>query len=470
MPAYLSPIGNSQIVDVNGNPLNGGKIYTYLAGTSTPAGTWTTSVGNIAQTNPIILNSLGATANPIFLSAGVAYKIIIKDSLDVATLYTFDNITGINDPAFLNVSGTLPAWVSLDSNLTYLSPTIFSASGDQTLILTKGRRIRVSVTSGTINCSVYSSVFSAGFTVVIVKLDNGGILDAGLLVLSYSIIDPEKPSLPNTYTTRLLLGIPQYIADNFLINSKLNINQDNRVFNTTTILAANEYWIDGWKAGSSGATVYYNTADSLVTISAGTLCQTMDLNELPQGSALLDYAGTSSYGFNQSGVTNVAANSPPISGIGVIVNIGISGNPNFVLGVGNFSTSSPLMIISGDSWNYPKVNKIQIELANCQRYHVRVTGIDGITGWGVGRSSTTSISRIWITPPVPMYAKPTVVFNGVLLDYLAATTAATAATVYSSKNEVMMEITHAAVVTAGQGCGLQIPNGVGNYIELNARL
>lgn len=59
MALYLSPIANDQQIDANGDPLVGGKIYTYLAGSSTPAATYTDSTGITAQANPIILNSLG---------------------------------------------------------------------------------------------------------------------------------------------------------------------------------------------------------------------------------------------------------------------------------------------------------------------------------------------------------------------------------------------------------------------------
>ena len=57
----LSPIGGAanQFFNNNGIPLAGGFIYTYLAGTSTPQPTYTTNAGNIAHTNPIVLDSAG---------------------------------------------------------------------------------------------------------------------------------------------------------------------------------------------------------------------------------------------------------------------------------------------------------------------------------------------------------------------------------------------------------------------------
>ena len=46
MTAYISPPPNFQFVDTNGDPLVGGLLYTYEAGTSTPVTTYTSSTGN----------------------------------------------------------------------------------------------------------------------------------------------------------------------------------------------------------------------------------------------------------------------------------------------------------------------------------------------------------------------------------------------------------------------------------------
>ena len=88
--AGLSPTPKQQIFGSDGAPLVGGKIYTYLAGTSTPATTYTDYSAATANTNPIILDSLGQ-AN-IWLLSTVSYKFIVKTATDVL-LYTVDNIT-----------------------------------------------------------------------------------------------------------------------------------------------------------------------------------------------------------------------------------------------------------------------------------------------------------------------------------------------------------------------------------------
>jgi hypothetical protein len=88
--AGLSPTPKQQIFGTDGEPLVGGKIYTYAAGTSTPIATYTDYSAGTANTNPIILDSRGQ-AN-IWLLSTVSYKFIVRDANDVL-LYTVDNIT-----------------------------------------------------------------------------------------------------------------------------------------------------------------------------------------------------------------------------------------------------------------------------------------------------------------------------------------------------------------------------------------
>jgi hypothetical protein len=88
--AGLSPTPKQQIFGSDGAPLVGGKIYTYLAGTSTPATTYTDFGAGTANTNPIILDSYGQ-AN-IWLLSSTSYKFIVRTATDVL-LYTVDNIS-----------------------------------------------------------------------------------------------------------------------------------------------------------------------------------------------------------------------------------------------------------------------------------------------------------------------------------------------------------------------------------------
>jgi hypothetical protein len=91
---FLSPVGGvaAQFFDNNGVPLSGGKLYTYAAGTTTPLVSYTTSAGNVARTNPIILNSAGRVGDggEIWITSA-AYKFVLTDSTNVL-IATYDNV------------------------------------------------------------------------------------------------------------------------------------------------------------------------------------------------------------------------------------------------------------------------------------------------------------------------------------------------------------------------------------------
>lgn len=81
----------AQFFTNNGVPLNGGLIYTYDAGTTTPAATYTSSSGGTPNTNPIVLDSAGRTPAQIWLTAGSSYKFVLQTSAGVL-IQTNDNI------------------------------------------------------------------------------------------------------------------------------------------------------------------------------------------------------------------------------------------------------------------------------------------------------------------------------------------------------------------------------------------
>jgi len=114
MAVNLSPIGNGfQFFSNDGLPLNGGKILTYQAGSTTPFTTYTDSNGLIANTNPIILGTSGRPPSEIWLEEGYFYKFVLTDASDV-TIQTYDNLYGIigvaPTPATPTPSGVIVLW------------------------------------------------------------------------------------------------------------------------------------------------------------------------------------------------------------------------------------------------------------------------------------------------------------------------------------------------------------------------
>lgn len=87
--AVLAPEPKAQFFDANGNPLSGGKVYTYAAGTTTPLATFTDASALTPNTNPIILDARGECN--LWFSTATSYKVILKDADDVLQ-WTVDNI------------------------------------------------------------------------------------------------------------------------------------------------------------------------------------------------------------------------------------------------------------------------------------------------------------------------------------------------------------------------------------------
>lgn len=90
MTAILFPV--LQFFDNDGEPLNGGKIYTYAAGTLTPKATYTTAAASVEQPNPIILDSSGRVETTKVFYIDGSYDFVIKTSADV-TIETIEDIT-----------------------------------------------------------------------------------------------------------------------------------------------------------------------------------------------------------------------------------------------------------------------------------------------------------------------------------------------------------------------------------------
>jgi len=108
MSVLLSPIGNGfQFLTTTGLPLNGGLLYTYQAGSSTPLATYSDNAGNVANANPIVLGVDGRPATEIWLTYGYSYKFVLCDSLN-NVIQTYDNLYGILQTA-PTVSATVPS-------------------------------------------------------------------------------------------------------------------------------------------------------------------------------------------------------------------------------------------------------------------------------------------------------------------------------------------------------------------------
>jgi len=120
MTVGLSPVAGAgwQFFDANGDPLSGGKLYTYIAGTTTPQATYTSVSGLTANANPIILNSEGRVSgtNEVWLDSAVSYKLILQTSASVQ-LWSADDLSGI--AGFGNALPVTSGGTGVSSNTAY---------------------------------------------------------------------------------------------------------------------------------------------------------------------------------------------------------------------------------------------------------------------------------------------------------------------------------------------------------------
>jgi hypothetical protein len=121
MPAgTLCPVLIQTVLDVNGNPISGALIYTYLSGGTTPATTYNNADLDVshANSNPIVADTAGRFT--CYLSPGASYNFVVKTS-GGATLYGVDPVSTVPGASGnLDITGLAGEALSA-GNVVYLS-------------------------------------------------------------------------------------------------------------------------------------------------------------------------------------------------------------------------------------------------------------------------------------------------------------------------------------------------------------
>ena len=119
MTAQLSPTPVQKFFDANGLPLVSGKVFTYIAGTSTKQASYLDSTQVTPNTNPVILNARGESV--LWLDPTKSYKIVLAPATDTDpptnAIWTSDNILG----PFSSGASIIP---SIDNTYTLGSPSV----------------------------------------------------------------------------------------------------------------------------------------------------------------------------------------------------------------------------------------------------------------------------------------------------------------------------------------------------------
>lgn len=219
----LSPIFNDTQLDNSGNLANGFFVYTYVAGTTTPQTTYTDATGTVPQANPVALNARGEPANPFWLTIGLTYKFVLKDASN-NLIRTIDNVTGVNDSTI-----TLDQWIA-GPTPTYVSASQFTLLGDQTSVFEVGRRVKLTVTAGTVYGTITATAFTT-LTTVTVGFDNTSVVDSGLSAAFYGLLSDSNDAVPRGVGT----GAEQTLASATTTSIGALGTENIQVTGTTTI-------------------------------------------------------------------------------------------------------------------------------------------------------------------------------------------------------------------------------------------
>jgi hypothetical protein len=111
--AIPCPSPKLRFFNAAGNPLAGGKLYSYQANSATPQATYTDSGEGTANANPVVLDAEGYAA--VWLKDGWSYKLVLKDASDVLQ-WSADNVPGALAATSLTVQ-TLTVANAINGNL-----------------------------------------------------------------------------------------------------------------------------------------------------------------------------------------------------------------------------------------------------------------------------------------------------------------------------------------------------------------
>ncbi len=207
MAVNLSPVGGvaGQFFDNNGNPLTGGKLYTYAAGTTTNQATYTSASGTTAHTNPIVLDAGGRVpSGEIWLTDGVQYKFVLKNSSDV-TIGTYDNIIGINSN-FVNFVTETEIQTATSGQTVFTLATMQYQPGTNNLsVFVDGVNQYDGVSYSYVETDSTTVTFTAGLHVgAQVKFTTAQTLSTGVTDASLVTYDPPfTASVPTTVEDKL---------------------------------------------------------------------------------------------------------------------------------------------------------------------------------------------------------------------------------------------------------------------------
>lgn len=171
----LSPLPIQQFFDNNGDPLVGGLLFTYEAGTSIKVATYIDSSGTTPNTNPVVLDFRGECR--LWISPDQAYKYVLSPPWDTdpptKPIWTVDNITVAppsedNSAVDTGSTNNISLSISAISSPVAFTRIVFKATNTNTGPTT------ISINGGTAKALTWQNIgaFSGG------EIQAGGVYEA----------------------------------------------------------------------------------------------------------------------------------------------------------------------------------------------------------------------------------------------------------------------------------------------------
>lgn len=198
----LAPYPYYTGLDNSGLIVAGGCLWTYAAGTTTPAATYRDTIGT-ANANPVILDSAGRAT--VYLVVGQTYKFVLE--------------TACTPPAHGSVLRTQDQIAAVPP-----SGSVVTVTGTAGVNLTAGEAVYLSDGSGSLTAGLWyaadtSNAYSSTRAVV-------GLTQAAIASGSAGAIQLAGPL---TLTTSLTVGVPYYVGASGAITSTAPANNQRPV-------------------------------------------------------------------------------------------------------------------------------------------------------------------------------------------------------------------------------------------------
>lgn len=384
------------LTDNNGDPLGGGKVYTYSAGTTTPVSLFTASDKSSSATNPIVLDAYGRAQ----VWADGRYKFVVKTSADV-TLYTLDNLLYGFDDSQLLWGGLSTGSANAQTVSTIATTTAYSNG------------LRLSFIAGYTNTGATTVKINSLSTVNIVKgpaattLQAGDIVAGQLVNCTYyggSFRLEDYPTLgdisqgraayatgvagTNTITGTLAPAPYQYETGMRVVFKATAANTGAATINLNSLGAKT---IQRWGTALVGGEI--RTNDMVQLFYDGTQFQLISSTPAP---LFVDRTN------NRVGIGTTAP-SVPLSVEGNITagSTTVSGNHSIKIGSGTTSTTNLARYSSGTGEIRHQGGGFQIVVEDAESFTVATGGtnrffVDGSGNTGIGAVPDSSTTRLTV--------------------------------------------------------------------------